>query len=305
MPVRGKDGSYYDSVDEVMRANTQWEQREKQNKLLEEQNRIAQQRFQMEQQQLQMQQQVMQQQQEFERQRQQERKNQEIKEKIEAQQRSIWNKVVNDFSKIGMQAGDVSSFISMITQGPKYKREEEIKAMLKSLKEEHRLLKLNEDNYDYEKHINKIRDYEIQLKNCKRGLFASKEDKQKYAKLKKKLDDLKFEFNVIQEDYPNTPENRNILKEVKARIPENEKETKKLEEELKEIQEYNNVKKEEIRQAFNEFRRSHYNKEVEFVFKDNGFGIDFIKPSEAIKEGTVEDYKNYMRETLINIKLED
>ena len=55
MPVRGKDGSYYDSVDELMRANAQWEQREKQNELLKEQNRIAQQ-------QLQIQQQVIQQQ---------------------------------------------------------------------------------------------------------------------------------------------------------------------------------------------------------------------------------------------------
>lgn len=294
-PSLGFDSRYKDySLGELADAQNKWDLLNEQEKA----NKLAEQRLQLEKQ-------ALQQQQETERQRQQERKNQEIKEKIEAQQRIIWNKVVNDFSKIGMEAGDVSSFISMITQGPKHKREEEIKAMLKSLKEEHRLLKLNEDNYDYEKHINKIRDYEIQLKNCKRGLFASKEDKQKYAKLKKKLDDLKFEFNVIQEDYPNTPENRNKLKEVKVRIPENEKETKKLEEELKEIQEYNNVKKEEIRQAFNEFRRNHYNKEVEFVFKDNEFGIDFIKPSEAIGEGTIEDYKKYMRETLINIKLED
>ena len=110
---------------------------------------------------------------------------------------------------------------------------------------------------------------------------------------------------MIEEEYPNTPENEKKLEEIKLKIPENEKETKKLEEELKEIQEYNNTKKEEIRQAFNEFRKNHYNKEVEFILKDNEFIIDFIKPSEAINEGTVEDYKNYMRETLINIKLED
>ena len=303
MPVRGKDGSYYDSVDELMRANAQWEQREKQNELLKEQNRIAQQ-------QLQIQQQVIQQQ---ELEQNQIRKQDEIKrqkereeiERIEAEIRTMWNKVVDDFMNIGIDAYEVDSFISLITKGPKYKREKELTEELKRLKEEHRLLKLNEDNYDYEKHVKEIDECCKQIKTCKKGLFASKEDNQKYGKLVKKLDDLQFEFKVIEEEYPNTPENKKKLEEIKLKIPENEKETKKLEEELKEIQEYNNTKKEEIRQAFNEFRKNHYNKEVEFILKDNEFIIDFIKPSEAINEGTVEDYKNYMRETLINIKLED
>lgn len=49
MPIRGKDGAYYDNVDEVMKANARWEQQEKQNKLLKEQNNLIKQQQEIEQ----------------------------------------------------------------------------------------------------------------------------------------------------------------------------------------------------------------------------------------------------------------
>lgn len=275
------EGYSLGQMKEAQNAYDLLEAQEKQNELLREQNRLIQQE------------------------REQEEIN-KLQEQIKAIERDVWNKVVNDFAKIGMEARDVSAFTSLIIQGPKYKRIEELTEELKKLKKEHIALKSKEDWYDTEKYLNKIKKYEEDLRKCKRGLFASKEDKEKYSKIKKKLDDLKFTFyEVIQYENPNESDKKKKLKEVKVRLPKNEEETKKIKEELEEIQKYNNTKKEEIRQAFNEFRKNHYNKEVEFIFKDNGFGIDYIKPSEAVKEGTVEDYKNYMRETLINVKLED
>lgn len=40
MPVIGKDGAYYNNVDELMKANARWTQQEKQNQLLKEQNEL-------------------------------------------------------------------------------------------------------------------------------------------------------------------------------------------------------------------------------------------------------------------------
>lgn len=318
MPVRGKDGSYYDSVDEVMRANTQWEQREKQNKLLEEQNRIAQQRFQMEQQQLQMQQQAIEQQQETERQRRIAENNAEIER--------LTNILREHCRAIGISYDYLMDFYNKLYKD-KEKNEDIIQKEIEieELKELKEYASLNKKMEPIAKKgmrrlikitiiifavfllgmpivgylfNNKYISMEICLaivfgttiiipiilikSAMNMGLGSGKENEMLAHEIVK-IKNIKMKYkirNFQTQEYYN------------SQISE-------LQEKLNSQIEQANSNSRKIQEEFDEFRRNHYNKELELLFKDLEIGFNKIAPSEAKGEGTITEYDEYIKNKIL------
>lgn len=161
MGVRGKDGADYDDVNELMKANSKWEQQEKQNKLLEEQNRLRKQE---------MQQNEMQRQKELEMQMKVEREKiyEEARktDKIEEQTRAIemQNKLLQE--QLFLQVATPEEIEEYKKKKQEEKEAERI-AEQKRIEEEQQYLKQKEQIKETEKAFSKMADSLIDKLNIK------------------------------------------------------------------------------------------------------------------------------------------
>ena len=100
---------------------------------------------------------------------------------------------------------------------------------------------------------------------------------------------------------------RNKLRDIKVRYKVNkfvegneyDQEINELKKQLEIQTKQANSSSRKIQADFDEFRRNHYNKELELLYKDLEIGFNKIVPSEAKGEGTIAEYDEYIKDKIL------
>jgi chromosome segregation ATPase len=289
MPRNSRPGILFDPIhggrplNEIENAQNQWdllEAQEKANELAKEANKLEEERIE----ELKRQQERAEQQAEYEK---------NIKS-ILAYAKALSDKNEEYCNKVGLDIDNVIAFIDSF-----YHNNEQITNLIKQIE----YLKEKIDNSikndypgedpDTSKYDEAIDKAESQIEKLSKNIVSRLLNRAKIEELKANIVEWKQEIEELKKDY-NT-ERPQLIENFNNKIEIYEDQANDLEEQLNKITEQSNARKED----FNEFRKNHYNVDVETVFRQLGFKVDPIKPSEATKEGTVEDYKNYINKKLL------
>lgn len=108
----------------------------------------------------------------------------------------------------------------------------------------------------------------------------------------KMMTDKQRELNNLQMEY-SLPKNETI-ETCDTKI--NELQTK-LEKQIEEL----NIDTRKHQKEFDDFRKNHYNKEIELLFKDLSISFNKISKDEIKKEGTIADYKEFFEDKMLEL----
>ena len=143
--------------------------------------------------------------------------------------------------------------------------------------------KYNEYVNSYNKVLIKLREIEDELNNV--SIFSKLFNKNKIVKLEKKKLSLQNKVDEL----------RNIIDNYKEEEPN--KDSSYINKTIKELSEQNNQYIYNKCIDFLNFRKNHYNKEIELLFKK--LNIAPLDTKEIIKTGSKEDYIKYIRDHII------
>ena len=321
----GKDGGKYKSIFERNAADARYEQQEKQNRLLEEQNQIEQQRLQMEQQKVQDNQRRIEQekknQEELlrsqEREAQKRRNDEEIQRLLERKREleySTYKQREELCVKANVDWNIVRTFIETLQVDVDNTEIDDIEVRLENLQNSKKRLEQQPPSKEantqsYEKQIEARQRSINYLKEnnqwLKRGIFTPKANKEQ---IKKNLKTIQDEENKIKQlrskvEREKTEYQQNIgaiNKEYKEKIKQMNIEISELQVKLKQLKLHQSSSKEEKINDFIEFRKNHYNTDMELLFIELYVEeIPKISSKEKLQEGTKEDYLNYMKEKIL------
>lgn len=279
----GKDGNWYSDIWERNAADTRYEQNEKQISELQKANEL-----------------------EKERQIQNERQHQELlkerkrKEKFEQELQLALVKgrlktlqeedKENQCKELGISYRDLKDFINILErQTPELKK---LLEKREKLEVNFRKLKENEpkEELSFEKQKQKICSLENEIKMYNTGGFFQKlSNKQKIKECEDIIQKIQNQIELGKKEYEQ--QKTKLKEEYKQRVEE----SKQLLDNInKQVEKEKN--KPTLKTDFNKFRETHYNTDIELLFKRLEVNLDKV---ENKQEGKIEDYIKYFKTKIL------
>lgn len=301
----GKDGAFYNTVDEKMQADARWEQQESIKKQLQEQNRIAQQ-------QLQMQQQALEQEMQF-------REEQERRRRI-AEENAEMDKALNQ-ARVYCQSKGVD-FDYMLNFYARCYSEKEKTPEIIQIEEEIKKLNDLQEAIDIK---NELKDYEkaekvflfiilpllliipsfalvsffqgdlwlgvleviiiLFLIFINKKILPDAEEREKFNNKRFRRNDIIRKYHIRR--FQTKEYYSNKITELKDKLNHQIEQT--------------NIISRKYQKEFDDFRKNHYNKEIELLFKDLQINFNKIEKEEIKAEGTIADYKEFFEDKILEM----
>lgn len=158
-------------------------------------------------------------------------------------------------------------------------------AVIKGLEEDLKNLKPNT-----KKLVDKIKQLENENNKLSKSIISKVLNKSKIEDNKMVIDAIKTQIKKVEHEFESSKDD--IELEIKNKI-------ENCTANIKELQDYLDKPNNErtVKQDFEEFRRSHYNKDIELLFKR--LNIELPKLEVSQDTGTVEDYKEYFKTKIL------